>query len=57
VRRFTDLIKVKLREKLAPNQKIKLRLTYTTKIPSDTKYGYDAAGGMNLKTWYLTCPL
>jgi hypothetical protein len=51
-----DLIKVKLREKLAPNQKIKLRLTYTTKVPSDafTKYGYDAAGGMNLKTWYLT---
>lgn len=51
-----DIISVKLREKLAPNQKIKLRLTYITKIPNDsfTKFGYDAAGGMNLKTWYLT---
>jgi hypothetical protein len=51
-----DLISIKLREKLAPNQKIKLRLTYTAKIPSDTftKFGYDTAGGMNLKTWYLS---
>ncbi|MEZ7498596.1 aminopeptidase [Flavobacterium sp. Arc3] len=50
-----DIISVKLREKLAPHEKIKLRLTYTTKIPSDvfTKFGYDATGGMNLKTWYL----
>ena len=51
-----DIISVQLREKLAPNEKIKLRLTYTTKIPSDkfTKFGYNADGGMNLKTWYLT---
>ncbi|CAM2947695.1 gluzincin family metallopeptidase [Flavobacterium frigoris] len=51
-----DIISVQLREKLAPNEKIKLRLTYTTKIPSDkfTKFGYDATGSMNLKTWYLT---
>jgi len=51
-----DIISIKLREKLAPNEKIKLRLTYTVKIPSDkfTKFGYNADGGMNLKTWYLT---
>jgi len=51
-----DIISVKLREKLAPNQEIKLQLTYTAKIPSDafTKFGYNATGGMNLKTWYLT---
>jgi len=51
-----DIITVKLRDKLAPNQKLTLHLTYIVKVPSDkfTKYGYDANGGMNLKTWYLT---
>jgi hypothetical protein len=51
-----DLITVKLREKIAPNQKIKVYLSYTIKVPSDafTKWGYDSSGGMNLKTWYLT---
>lgn len=51
-----DIITVQLREKLAPHQKLKLHLTYIVKIPSDkfTKYGYDAIGGMNLKTWFLT---
>jgi hypothetical protein len=51
-----DIITVKLREKLAPNERLTLHLTYIVKVPSDkfTKYGYDAAGGMNLKTWYLT---
>jgi hypothetical protein len=51
-----DIITVNLRDKLAPNQKLKLYLTYIAKIPSDkfTKYGYDDDGGMNLKTWYLT---
>lgn len=51
-----DIITVQLREKLGPNQKVKLHLTYIVKIPSEkfTKYGYDDAGGMNLKTWYLT---
>jgi hypothetical protein len=44
-----DLIKVKLREN-SHQIRIKLRLIHY-KIPSDTftKYGYDAAGGMNLK--------
>jgi hypothetical protein len=51
-----DIITVNLRDRLAPNQKIKLHLTYIVKVPSDkfTKYGYDDNGGMNLKTWYLT---
>ncbi|EIA07183.1 hypothetical protein [Flavobacterium frigoris] len=51
-----DIITIQLRDKLAPHQKVKLHLTYIVKVPSDkfTKYGYDAIGGMNLKTWYLT---
>lgn len=51
-----DYIRVQLREKLSPNQKIILNLTYITKVPSDkfTKYGFAANGGMNLKNWFLT---
>ncbi len=51
-----DFIVVKLRDKLIPNQKITLHLTYITKIPSDkfTKYGYNDKGEMNLKNWFLT---
>ncbi|WP_423912353.1 aminopeptidase [Flavobacterium sp.] len=51
-----DVITVKLREKLAPNQITILQLTYTVKIPSDrfTKFGYDDIDGLNLKNWYLT---
>ncbi|PWA04258.1 aminopeptidase [Flavobacterium psychrotolerans] len=51
-----DLIELFLNTKLAPNQKIKLSLTYVVKIPSDkfTKYGYGSNGEMNLKNWYLT---
>ena len=51
-----DLIELKLNTKLVPNQKIKLYMTYTVKIPSDefTKYGYSNYNSMNLKNWYLT---
>ena len=51
-----DLIELKLNDKLAPNQKIKLYLTYTIKIPSDefTKYGYGNYGNINLKNCFLT---
>ncbi len=51
-----DYIVVRLREKLAPNQKVTLHLNYSEKIPSDkfTKYGYTNEGGMNLKNWFLT---
>jgi hypothetical protein len=50
-----DLVVVKLTEKLAPNQRIVLRLNYIVKVPSDkfTHYGYTEKGGMNLKNWFL----
>ncbi|MES2239256.1 MAG: aminopeptidase [Bacteroidota bacterium] len=51
-----DIIVVKLLEKLAPNQKISLQLSYSVKIPNSkfTKFGYDTFGNMNLKSWFLT---
>jgi hypothetical protein len=51
-----DLIMLKLPEKLAPNEKINLKLNYNVKIPSSkfTKFGYDEFGNMNLKHWFLT---
>jgi hypothetical protein len=51
-----DFLVVKLDHPLFPNQKISLKLTYITKIPSDkfTKYGYNDKGEMNLKNWFLT---
>lgn len=52
----TDLIEINLKNKIAPNQKVKLRLTYVVKLPSSkfTKYGYGDNGEMVLKNWYLT---
>lgn len=51
-----DVISVRLPQKLAPNQKITLQLTYVVKVPSDkfTDFGYTIQGGMNLKNWFLT---
>lgn len=51
-----DVIEVNLREKLAPYQKVILKLTYIVKFPKDrfTKYGWDDNGNFNLKNWYLT---
>ena len=51
-----DLIELKLNEKLAPNEKIRLYLTYTIKLPSDefTKYGYGNYGNINFKNCFLT---
>ncbi len=51
-----DLVVVALAQKLAPNEKIVLHLTYSVKVPSDkfTHYGYNEKGGMNLKNWFLT---
>ena len=51
-----DLIELNLNSKLAPNQKVKLFLTYVVKVPHDifTEYGYGENGEMNLKNWYLT---
>ena len=53
---YPDVIHIKLREKLAPNQKTTLSLTYITKIPSDkfTHFGYGEDGKMNLKNFLLT---
>jgi hypothetical protein len=51
-----DYVVVDLKNKLAPNQKTSIHLTYFSKIPSDkfTKYGYKDNGNMNLKDWFLT---
>ncbi|WP_307725425.1 gluzincin family metallopeptidase [Flavobacterium glycines] len=51
-----DIITINLPEKLAPNKKIALQLSYDAKIPNNkfTKYGYDDFGNMHLKSWFLT---
>ncbi|WP_418263353.1 aminopeptidase [Flavobacterium faecale] len=51
-----DVIHVRLRDKLLPNEKINMQLTYVVKVPSDafTKYGYNNEKGLNLKNWFLT---
>lgn len=51
-----DVIEVNLREKVAPYQKVILKLTYIVKLPKDrfTKYGWDDNGNFNLKNWTLT---
>jgi hypothetical protein len=50
-----DLIVIKLKNKLLPEQKVTFNITYTSKIPSDkfTSYGYNQMGGMNPKNWFL----
>ncbi|MFA9191467.1 aminopeptidase [Flavobacterium sp. FZUC8N2.13] len=57
VEKQQDLIIVKLNKKLAPNEKIHLKLAYNVKIPSSkfTKIGYDDLGNINLEDWFL-CP-
>jgi len=51
-----DVIQIRLRDKLLPNQKATFTLTYLLKIPSDkfTKYGYGDNGKMNLKYCFLS---
>lgn len=50
-----DIIKLYLREPLAPNESITLDLKYTVKIPVDdfTGYGKNSSGEYSLKYWYL----
>ena len=50
-----DVIQIRLNNKLLPNQKVILNLSYSVKIPSDkfTKYGYDENGKMYLKNCFL----
>jgi len=52
-----DYIKVLLHRVLLPGEKVKLHLTYVSKIPSNkfTKYGhFEEKYGMHLKNWFLT---
>lgn len=51
-----DLIVIQLGEKVVPNQKIILQLTYVVKVPDHkfTRYGHIDRGGMYLKNWFLT---
>lgn len=53
--KYPDVIQIMLKEKLLPNQKIRISLKYTVKIPSDkfTKYGYGKNGEMYLKNCFL----
>jgi hypothetical protein len=55
-KRNPDYIEVILHQTLAPNQKVKLHLTYISKIPSNkfTKYGHFDKYGMHPKNWFLT---
>lgn len=53
---FPDVIQVRLKEKLFPNQKAIFRLTYSIKVPSAkfTGFGYNDQGKMTLKNCFLT---
>jgi hypothetical protein len=52
---YPDVIQIRLKEKLLPNQKIVIALSYKVKIPSDkfTKYGYGDTGQFYLKNCFL----
>lgn len=51
-----DLVEVYLRDKLAPGEKMVIRLAYVSKIPSAkfTRFGYSSDGSYYLKDWFLT---
>ncbi|RZJ68353.1 MAG: aminopeptidase [Flavobacterium sp.] len=51
-----DLIEIYLRQKVAPGEKITLKLLYTSKIPINkfTKSGYSNDGSYNLRDWFVT---
>ena len=51
-----DVIQIRLRTKLLPNNKTALYLNYTVKIPNArfTKYGFYDDGKIVLKDWFLT---
>jgi hypothetical protein len=50
-----DLLYVTLKEKIVPNQKGTIKLSYVLKIPNDkfTKFGYNSTSGMYLKDCFL----
>ncbi|MDD3004808.1 aminopeptidase [Flavobacterium sp.] len=51
-----DLIELVLRDKILPQQKFSIYITYKIKLPSDkfTGYGYNENGNFMLKDWLLT---
>ena len=53
---FPDVIQVRLKDKLFPNQKAIFRLTYSIKVPNAkfTGFGYGDKGKMTLKNCFLT---
>lgn len=53
---FPDLIRVELKNKLAPGEKARFILSYQLKLPDDkfTGYGYNSDGDLTLKNWFLT---
>ena len=53
---YPDVIQIRLRKPLLPNEKATFKLTYIVKLPSDrfTKYGYSENGKFNIKNWFLT---
>ncbi|WP_333875995.1 aminopeptidase [Flavobacterium sp.] len=53
--KYPDVVQVRLRDKLLPNQKVKITLTYTVKVPQDafTHFGYGDNGKMALKDCFL----
>ncbi len=52
----SDLIEVKPDAPLAPGAQITLQMGYVVKLPADhfTRYGYDDAGRLTLKDWWLS---
>ncbi|WP_317174598.1 aminopeptidase [Flavobacterium sp. J49] len=53
--KYPDVIQIRLREKLLPNQKATFKLTYFVKVPNAkfTQYGFGANGKMHLKNCFL----
>ncbi|RZL44330.1 MAG: aminopeptidase [Pedobacter sp.] len=51
-----DLVELILRDKILPQQKLSIFITYKIKLPSDkfTGYGYNENGNFALKDWLLT---
>ena len=51
-----DILKVKLKSPLGPNESITLNLNYSVKIQNDrfTDYGVNKKGNYALESWYMT---
>ena len=50
-----DLVRIMLKEPLAPGDSITLNLDYDVKVPDDkfTRYGRDSEGNYKLRYWYM----